>query len=192
MSITAPGQSLDDQGLVIGVDTNAASFYMRDAKDMRFFTCNTERMRISSTGVITKPYQMFVMGGIGGPDQSISTSNPTKLSFITNGGNSWYNQNVGGSWSNSTYSLTAPATGIYVVNVSIYTSSYGINQIALYVNGARKNSIPTGYGTSIAGGSAMIILQVGDTLDLRVFNDVGTITLYGNSYHSWFNIYFLG
>jgi hypothetical protein len=149
-------------------------------------------LTINANGVMAKPNQMFVMGGIGGPDQSISTSNPTKLSFITNGGNSWYNQNVGSSWSNSTYSLTAPVTGIYLVNVSIYTSSYGINQIALYVNGSRKNSIPTGYGTAIAGGSAMVILQAGDTLDLRVFNDVGTITLYGNPYHSWFNIYFLG
>jgi len=146
---------------------------------------------IQSGGIVTKPNQMFVMGGMSS-DQSISNSNPTTLNFVTNGAYSWYNQNVGSCWNNSTYTLTAPATGIYVVNASVYTSAYGINQIALYVNGSRKNSIPTGYGTAIAGGSAMVILQAGDTLNLRVFNDVGTITLYGNAYHSWFNIYFLG
>ena len=146
---------------------------------------------IQSGGIVTKPNQMFVMGGMGS-DQSITTSNPTTLNFVTNGSYSWYNQNVGSCWNNSTYTLTAPATGIYVVNVSVYTSAYAINQIALYVNGSRKNSIPTGYGTAIAGGSAMVILQAGDTLNLRVFNDATTVTLYGNAYHSWFNIYFLG
>jgi len=51
MSITAPGEALDSQGLVIGVDASAASFYMRDAKFMNFFTTNLERMRITSAGV---------------------------------------------------------------------------------------------------------------------------------------------
>ena len=50
MSITAPGEALDSQGLVIGVDSSAASFYMRDAKFMNFFTTNLERMRITSDG----------------------------------------------------------------------------------------------------------------------------------------------
>ena len=50
MSITAPGETLDDHGLAIGVDANAGSFYMRDAKYMNFFTTNTERMRITSGG----------------------------------------------------------------------------------------------------------------------------------------------
>jgi hypothetical protein len=163
----------------------AGKFAIQNATD------SITAMSITSGGVVTKPNQMFVMGGMSS-DQSISNSNPTTLNFVANGSYSWYNQNVGSCWNNSTYTLTAPATGIYVVNASVYTSAYGINQIALYVNGSRKNSIPTGYGTSIAGGSAMVILQAGDTLNLRVFNDVGTITLYGNAYHSWFNIYFLG
>jgi hypothetical protein len=163
----------------------AGKFAIQNATD------SITAMSITSGGVVTKPNQMFVMGGMSS-DQSISNSNPTTLNFVANGSYSWYNQNVGSCWNNSTYTLTAPATGIYVVNASVYTSAYGINQIALYVNGSRKNSIPTGYGAAIAGGSAMVILQAGDTLNLRVFNDVGTITLYGNAYHSWFNIYFLG
>jgi hypothetical protein len=64
MSITAPGQSLDDQGLVIGVDSSSASFYMRDAKDMTFFTCNTERMRIKSTGIATFACQVCATSGV--------------------------------------------------------------------------------------------------------------------------------
>jgi hypothetical protein len=50
MSITAPGEALDSQGLAIGVDSTAASFYMRDSKFMNFFTANSERMRITSGG----------------------------------------------------------------------------------------------------------------------------------------------
>jgi hypothetical protein len=64
ISITAPGQTLDDQGLVIGVDTNSASFYMRDAKNMTFFTCNTERMRITSTGISYFSCQVCAPSGV--------------------------------------------------------------------------------------------------------------------------------
>lgn len=155
-------------------------------------TAGAERLRVSSGGLVTKPYQMFVMGGMVS-DQTITTSNPTKLNFVANGSYSWYNQNVGSCWNNSTYTLTAPVTGIYIVNVSILQSAVGPNQIALYVNGSRKHSIPISTSTTyLGGGSAMAILQAGDTLDLRVFNDVTTITLYANAYHSWFNMYLLG
>ena len=155
-------------------------------------TAGAERLRVSSGGLVTKPYQMFVMGGMVS-DQTITTSSPTKLNFVANGSYSWYNQNVGSCWNNSTYTLTAPVTGIYIVNVSILQSAVGPNQIALYVNGSRKHSIPISTSTTyLGGGSAMAILQAGDTLDLRVFNDVTTITLIANAYHSWFNMYLLG
>lgn len=148
-----------------------------------------ERMRITSAGVVTKPFQPFVMGGIAS-DQTISTSNPTKINFVTNTGH--FGCNVGGHWNNSTYQLTAPATGVYLVNISGYWSSINmINQFAAFVNSNRKVSIPTGYCTNIAGGSMMVPMTAGETMDFRVYNDVGTGTLYSNVFHTFFSIYLL-
>jgi hypothetical protein len=67
-----------------------------------------------------------------------------------------------------------------------------INQFAAFVNNARKVSIPTGYCTNIAGGSMMVPMASGETMDFRVYNDVGTGTLYQNVYHTFFSIYLLG
>jgi len=162
--------------------------------DMAFITeCgNTklEKMRIYAGGGVSKPYQPFAMGGIAG-DQTISTSNPTKINFVTTTGH--FQCNVGGHWNNSTNQFTAPITGVYLVNISGYWSLNNmINQFAAFINSNRKVSIPTGYCTNIAGGSMMVPMTSGESMDFRVYNDVGTGTLYQNVYHTFFSIYLLG
>jgi hypothetical protein len=162
--------------------------------DMAFVTENgntkSEKMRIYAGGSVTKPLQPFVYGGLAS-DQTISTSNPTKVNFVANAGH--FGCNVGGHWNNSTNQFTAPITGVYLVNLSGYWSSISmINQFAAFVNSARKVSIPTGYCTNIAGGSMMVPMASGETMDFRVYNDVGTGTLYQNVYHTFFSIYLLG
>jgi hypothetical protein len=149
----------------------------------------SDRMIITQGGHITRPFQPFVMGGIAS-DQSISTSNPTKINFVANTGH--FGCNVSGCWNNSTYSFSAPVTGVYLVNISGYWSHTNlINQFAAYVNGNRKVSIPTAYCTNIAGGSMMVPLGAGEVLDFRVFNDVTSGTLYSNIYHTFFSLYLL-
>ena len=148
----------------------------------------TERMRISSTGVVTKPYQPFVIGGLDG-NQTISSNTFTALNFSTTVGG-FYFANVGGSWNNSTRAFTAPVTGVYMVNISLMTDSVG--QLALFVNGVRKHSIPSWLGASSItwGGSATIPLTAGESLTLQGYGNAGTVTQ--NQYHTWFAIYLLG
>jgi hypothetical protein len=153
---------------------------------MLFLTNNTERMRITSAGAVTRPFQPFAMGALAS-NQSISLSTFTTLAFQTNQG--FYGVNTGSCWNNSTYTFTAPVTGVYMVNLSVQTDSIG--QVALFVNGVRKHSIPSWYvsGSIVWGGSALIPLTAGEALTLQGYGNAGTVT--ANNYHTWFAIYLL-
>ena len=145
-------------------------------------------MIANNAGQVTKPLQPFAMGGLDG-NQSISLNTFTTLNFSTTVGG-FYFANVGSCWNNTTRTFTAPVTGVYMVNVSLMTDSVG--QVALYVNGARKHSIPSWYVSSSAtwGGSAMIPLTAGEALTLQGYGNAGTITQ--NQFHTFFAIYLLG
>lgn len=99
ISIARSGQSLDSQGMIIGLDTSAGYVYMRDNVSLKFFTNDTERMIIDQTGVII----------------SIPTYNNT-----TGAGANMY-VSAGGAFCRSTSSLK------YKKNVEDY--SKGLNEI---------------------------------------------------------------
>jgi hypothetical protein len=147
----------------------------------------TEKMRIYANGAVTKGAQPFAMGGLAS-NQSISATTFTPLAFQTNQG--FYGFNVGGHWNNSTYTFTAPVGGVYMINISVLTDCIG--QVAFYVNGVRKHSIPSGpfTGSTTWGGSGMIPLSAGEALTLQGYGGAGTVT--SNIYHTFFSIYLLG
>lgn len=99
ISIARSGQSLDSQGMIIGLDTSTGYIYMRDNVSLKFFTNDTERMIIDQTGVII----------------SIPTYNNT-----TGAGANMY-VSAGGAFCRSTSSLK------YKKNVEDY--SKGLNEI---------------------------------------------------------------
>jgi hypothetical protein len=164
------------------------AFLTNDSDGTNVAVAATERMRISSAGVVTRPYQPFFYGGLAS-DQSISATTFTTLNFVSTQG--FYGVNTGGHWNNSTYGFTAPVTGMYLITLSIYTNTVG--QVALHVNGVRKHSIPASNyssGTVTYGGSAMIPLTVGEVLTLQGYGSSSGV-LYTNLYHTWASIYLL-
>ena len=144
---------------------------------------------INPSGNVIKSYQALAMGALAG-DQSVSATTFTSIAFNTSYG---FNQaNVGSCWNNGSSTFTAPATGTYLINASLYTNNVG--QIAAFINGNRTISMVS--GTAITGGTTwhgtmMIKLTAGDALTLRGYGDSGG-TVYQNTYHTWFGIYFLG
>ena len=147
-----------------------------------------ERMRIAGgTGAVTTQCQPFVMGGLDG-NQCIPVTTFTTLNFSTTTGGFFY-ANVGSSWNNTTRAFTAPVTGVYIVHLSLYTDVVG--QVAMFVNGTRKHSIPSSTLPATWGGSGIIPLTSGDALTLQGYaGSSGTVTQ--NQYHTWFGIYLLG
>jgi hypothetical protein len=169
----------------VGVDASGL-YFDGSTGGTRFFAGATQVMQISSAGIMTRPLQPFAMGALS-TDQSIPLSTFTVLNFRTDSG--FYGVNTNSCWNNSTYTFTAPVTGVYLVNVSLLTNSVG--QVALHVNGTRKHSIPSWLGASSVtwGGSAMIPLTAGEALTLQGYGNAGTLT--ANVYHTWFAIYLL-
>jgi hypothetical protein len=155
-------------------------------RTLNFAAGASTSMAITTAGVVTRPFQPFAMGALS-TDQSIPLSTFTVLNFRTDSG--FYGVNTNSCWNNSTYTFTAPVTGVYLVNVSLLTNSVG--QVALHVNGTRKHSIPSWYVSSSVtwGGSAMIPLTAGEALTLQGYGNAGTLT--ANVYHTWFAIYLL-
>ena len=192
---------IDNSGgtVYIGTDNSAAgvfnagnysmNIYNSYSSNINFFNSGILRMQINSSGVITKPYQPVAMGAMPS-DQFVPATSFTTISFQTNYG---FNQaNVGSSWNNGSNYFTAPATGTYLINLSLYTSNVG--QVAMFINGSRTSSIPAGVpisGTTTWGGTIMIKMSAGDVLTLRGYGD-GSGYVYLNTYHSWFAIWFLG
>jgi hypothetical protein len=155
-------------------------------RTLNFAAGASTSMAITTAGVVTRPFQPFAMGALS-TDQSIPLNTFTVLNFRTDQG--FYGVNTNSCWNNSTYTFTAPVTGVYLVNVSLLTNSIG--QVALHVNGTRKHSIPSWYVSSSVtwGGSAMIPLTAGEALTLQGYGNSGTLT--ANVYHTWFAIYLL-
>jgi hypothetical protein len=175
LSIAAPSQTLDSEGLVIGVDASSANIILRDNKYMTFFTNNTEKMRISSAGIITAPYQVSFKAYIYGSNPEVQKSNSITLPYNAE---EYDNQ---GNFSTSTYTFTAPVAGKYLFTVNL--NVFGLDDTAylnfgLYINSSSTrwlyifSNLPTGNTGDInLSGSDILNLTIGDTVKVRVYTD---------------------
>jgi len=103
--------------------------------NMLFYTNDTsnayqERMRISSAGIVTTPYQPAFLANATGQD-NIPISANTTVTF----GTERFDQ--GGNFASNTF--TAPVTGAYQLNVNIYAQS--IDSAADYVQISLKTTL---------------------------------------------------
>ena len=147
---------------------------------------NTERMRISSAGAVTMPYQPRFLA-YGASSGYVSGTFSQSVIFPTVA-------NTSGHYSTSTGLFTAPVTGTYLFQGSIYsTTPANWAQAWLTINGAR------GSYTDVVSGSASIVstthlvdLTAGDTVGYHPYADGGTYSIVASTYHTYFKGRLLG
>jgi hypothetical protein len=178
--------------LIMGTDSNAGGltgtanssfFYTTSTSPIVFMPNATERMRIDSSGRVTKPFQPCFHVRVNN-DAYISTS-PIPFSNAP--------INVGSHFNTSTYKFTAPIAGKYYFILMLYVRLTGSQDITAYV---RVNSTNRQYLNYIDSSSydtitmpSIFDLSAGDTVD---YTFQGTGTYYGGNTETNLFGYLLG
>lgn len=145
-----------------------------------------ERMRIDSAGAVTMPSQpRFHAYGASSGYTPTSYSHSVKFSTVAN---------TSGHYSTTTGLFTAPVTGTYLFQASVYsTTTANWSQAWLTINGARGNF------TDVISGAATIVstthlvdLTIGDTVGYHPYTGSGTYAMNASNHHTYFKGRLLG
>ena len=178
-------------GVEIGSSQAEAYIQAGSSQALKIGTNNTERMRINSAGIVTKPYQPYFAAYMDTGGTWVSTSADVALPFNNT------DVNIGGHFNTSNYRFTAPVVGVYAFSAGFITNSTsGLGRMMFWINGVAKyshiqygmnGSDATGAGSSMA--TAFIKLAANDYVDFR--SQSGTTVNYQGQ-HSSFTGYLLG
>ena len=152
----------------------------------------SERMRIDSSGRVTKPYQPAFFG-YKTSEQAIGSNSYDTVAF----GATVYN--VGNHFNTSTSIFTVPVTGLYQFNFGLYIYPVIYIEMHLYVNNSQyqrfqpaSNSGGSETNPNGARASTSVILAAGDAVKLVAWvPDAGGIWN-GGPYSSYFQGYLVG
>lgn len=107
-----------------------------------------------------------------------SQTNPVVMNSVT--------YNVGSHYSTSTGLFTAPVAGTYWFQAGSYQSA-AVSQFWWIINGARERSfVLENYGLGNVSGAGALYLNANDTVGFASWSNGSAVTIYANSFHTYF------
>ena len=170
----------------VGSSTQGAINYFHNGDYMIFQTGASERMRIDSSGRVTKPNQPGFLAAKNNSEQTVAGTIVFNT-VSTNGGH-----NIGNHYSTSTGAFTAPIAGRYIFLSSVHSTngSYKVDT-RLRVNG---QDTPGGYAInnvdSYTQGTGCSILNLSVNDAVTIYHVSGGV--WPDAGLTYFSGYFLG
>jgi hypothetical protein len=156
---------------------------------LKFNTNDTERMKIDSSGRVTKPNQpSFWMTRSG--DQTGYNPNNYSHSVIFN-----YEQfDIGNNVSTTTGLFTAPVDGVYIFFASAYSHTNTFGQAWFTLNGGRgaSSDFVKSSADNFINCSVTFKLSANDTVGYHPHGSGTNSTIRANVNHTWFRGHLLG
>ncbi len=153
----------------------------------------TERLRIDSSGNVTKPTNFHILVDRNGNQTGYSATFPGDVIAWNRVRTSESSPNASNHFNTSTGIFTAPVTGLYHFHASV-NCSFNCEGGWIVVNGSRPNfsTFYPNYAQS-ADGHLTYHLTAGDEVGLKWYQNGGTnTTINSNSLHTWWRIVLLG
>ena len=175
-------------------DRNTGLFFP-STDTLAFTTAGTERLRINSNGVITKPNQPGFFARSNVSNMDINTGDKIQYNVITTGAGNFNNRNSG---YNATLSrFTAPVTGMYHFTIALYIANQNLSNICSIVPRINGNELSNGqdiifffsiknaaFADTTMTGSMTMQLNQGDYVEVfRRNGQTGTHRFYGPHSH---------
>ena len=144
-------------------------------------------LSIDSNGQITKPLQPAFLATLSGTQSAMAVGSAVTIQYVTE----IYDQNA--DYNNSAYTFTAPVTGKYLLNYSLYgmTLDSAATYYESYLNTSNRNyysTIDPDYGQDNAyhtfAVTALADMDANDTVLVKIYQSGGSSqTQFGGGSH---------
>ncbi len=183
-------------GLMIGKHSNGftsgadLAFINQELNsDLAISTNNTEALRISSAGIVTKPLQPYFLAYRSSDQTNFNSAGAFGEGVAYNA----EVEDINSDFNTSTGLFTCPVDGTYWFIASVY-SNFTFSQAWLAINTGSGAARATYTDFSVSGSANAVFtaifyvhLDANDTVGYHPYTSASTsATIYSNAYHTWF------